>query len=84
LGLFRGDKRARASFFGGVLGQYRPGRKPFPVSPFLRPKTSWQDPEAVKQLGYGIRTFRDGTYGGLKLVKVGSGREGAIYTVTMS
>jgi hypothetical protein len=55
----------------------------FAVSPFLGPKTSWQDPEAVKQLGYGIRTFRDGTYGGLKLVRVGSGRKGTIYTVTM-
>lgn len=53
------------------------------VSPFLNPKTSWQDPEAIKQLGYAVRTFRDGVYGGLKLVKVGSGREGAIYTVTM-
>jgi hypothetical protein len=55
----------------------------FTVSPFLSPKTSWADSEAVKQLGYGVRTFRDGTYGGLKLVKVGSGRDGAIYTVTM-
>ena len=54
----------------------------FAVSPFLDPKTSWQDREAVKQLGYRIRTFRDGTYGEFKLVKVGSGREGTVYAVT--
>lgn len=55
----------------------------FAVSPFLSSKTSWGDPEAVKQLGYAVRTFREGVYGGRKLVKVGSGRDGAIYAVTM-
>ncbi len=55
----------------------------FAVSPFMGSKTSWGDPEAVKQLGYAVRTFREGVYGGRKLVKVASGRDGAIYAVTM-
>jgi hypothetical protein len=55
----------------------------FAVLPFLNAKTSWGDDEAVRQLGYALRTFQGGVYGELRLAKVDSGRDGAIYTVTM-
>jgi hypothetical protein len=52
------------------------------VQPFLKDRTSWGDGDpAVIELGYKMRTFVDGIYGGRRLVKGAKGKYGQRYRV---
>jgi hypothetical protein len=48
--------------------------------PFLD-KATWSDEAAKTQLGNAVRKFRDGVFGGLQLVRIGSGMHGTVYRV---
>jgi putative DNA primase/helicase len=52
----------------------------YAVQPFLV-RARWTDDAAVKELGNAIRTIRDASYGGLKLVKVRDSNAGAVYQI---